>query len=191
MDYVCAPTTNHCFQPFKRDAKITGVYLIGNVFKMFSYIREASVVIWHIGTTFNTNHCTGTTPKADQFCKATRLYFNYFKVSPFSFIFIKRERYYIIYKCVYTVCVFLVETGQIDPILIERYNTPGFVGCLSRVQFNSVAPLKAALRSGLAARVSTHGILVPSNCGASPLTISPMASASDPWHLEAGRDTHR
>ncbi|KAM7378664.1 hypothetical protein PAMP_004273 [Pampus punctatissimus] len=77
------------------------------------------------------------------------------------------------------------ETGQIDPILIERYNTPGFVGCLSRVQLNSVAPLKAALRSGLAAPVSTHGILVPSNCGASPLTISPMASASDTWHLEA------
>lgn len=82
-----------------------------------------------------------------------------------------------------------VETGQIDPILIERYNTPGFVGCLSRVQFNSVAPLKAALRSGMAAPVSTHGILVPSNCGASPLTISPMASASDPWHIEAGRET--
>nr|XP_020507441.1 contactin-associated protein-like 2 [Labrus bergylta] len=77
------------------------------------------------------------------------------------------------------------ETGQIDPILIERYNTPGFVGCLSRVQLNSVAPLKAALRSGMAAPVSTHGILVPSNCGASPLTISPMASASDPWHIEA------
>lgn len=82
-----------------------------------------------------------------------------------------------------------VETGQIDPILIERYNTPGFVGCLSRVQFNSIAPLKAALRSGMAAPVSTHGILVPSNCGASPLTISPMASASDPWHIEAGRKT--
>ncbi|XP_062260924.1 contactin-associated protein-like 2b [Platichthys flesus] len=77
------------------------------------------------------------------------------------------------------------ETGQIDPILIERYNTPGFVGCLSRVQFNSVAPLKAALRLGQAAPVSTHGILVPSNCGASPLTISPMASAGDPWHIEA------
>ncbi|GLD61852.1 contactin-associated protein-like 2 [Lates japonicus] len=77
------------------------------------------------------------------------------------------------------------ETGQIDPIIIERYNTPGFEGCLSRVQFNSVAPLKAALRLGLSAPVSTHGILVPSNCGASPLTISPMASASDPWHIEA------
>ncbi|XP_024135915.1 contactin-associated protein-like 2b [Oryzias melastigma] len=76
------------------------------------------------------------------------------------------------------------ETGQIDPILIERYNTPGFVGCLSRVQFNSVAPLKAALRSGMTAPVSTLGILVPSNCGASPLTISPMSSAFDPWHSE-------
>ncbi|XP_033975452.1 contactin-associated protein-like 2 [Trematomus bernacchii] len=77
------------------------------------------------------------------------------------------------------------ETGQIDPILIERYNTPGFVGCLSRVQLNGVAPLKAALRLGPAAPVITHGILVPSNCGASPLTIFPMASASDPWHVEA------
>ncbi|XP_068197780.1 contactin-associated protein-like 2b [Antennarius striatus] len=77
------------------------------------------------------------------------------------------------------------ETGQIDHVLIERYNTPGFVGCLSRVQFNNIAPLKAALRSGLAAPVSTHGILVPSNCGASPLTISPMALANDPWHLKA------
>lgn len=87
--------------------------------------------------------------------------------------------------------VFLVETGQIDPILIERYNTPGFVGCLSGVQFNSVSPLKAALRSGQGAPVSTHGILVPSNCGASPLTISPISSGADPWHFEAGRDTQR
>ncbi|XP_017295428.1 contactin-associated protein-like 2b [Kryptolebias marmoratus] len=77
------------------------------------------------------------------------------------------------------------ETGQIDPILIERYNTPGFVGCLSRVQLNRVAPLKAALHSGTTAPVSTHGILVPSNCGASPLTISPMALVNDPWHIEA------
>lgn len=103
------------------------------------------------------------------------------------------------YVCMFLVRIILcfdgydhyVETGQIDPILIERYNTPGFVGCLSRVQLNGVAPLKAALRLGPAAPVSTHGILVPSNCGASPLTIFPMASASDPWHVEAGRDTDR
>ncbi|XP_035382266.1 contactin-associated protein-like 2a isoform X2 [Electrophorus electricus] len=78
------------------------------------------------------------------------------------------------------------ETGQIDPVLIQRYNTPGFVGCLSRVQFNSIAPLKAALRSRVSAPVSHQGKLVESNCGASPLTIPPMSAATDPWHLEGG-----
>uniref|UniRef100_A0A3Q2EHF9 Uncharacterized protein n=1 Tax=Cyprinodon variegatus TaxID=28743 RepID=A0A3Q2EHF9_CYPVA len=79
------------------------------------------------------------------------------------------------------------ETGQIDPILIERYNSPGFVGCLSRVQLNDVAPLKAALRSGMSAPVSIHGILVQSNCGASPLTIPPIPAAGDLWHMDSGR----
>ncbi|XP_047006175.1 contactin-associated protein-like 2 [Ictalurus punctatus] len=80
------------------------------------------------------------------------------------------------------------ETGPIDPVLIEKYNTPGFVGCLSRVQFNSVAPLKAALRSRLPVSVSHQGKLVESNCGASPLTVSPMSTNTDPWHLNAGAD---
>ncbi|PWA30838.1 hypothetical protein CCH79_00017332 [Gambusia affinis] len=80
----------------------------------------------------------------------------------------------------------LQETGQIDPILIEHYNSPGFVGCLSRVQLNNVAPLKAALRSGTTAPVSIHGILVQSNCGASPLTIPPIPLANDLWKIEAG-----
>ncbi|KAJ8406919.1 hypothetical protein AAFF_G00291950 [Aldrovandia affinis] len=77
------------------------------------------------------------------------------------------------------------ETGQIDPVLIDNYNTPGFVGCLSRVQFNGIAPLKAALRSRIAAPVSVQGKLVESNCGASPLTIPPMSAATDPWHLDS------
>uniref|UniRef100_A0A672KQF6 Contactin-associated protein-like 2 n=1 Tax=Sinocyclocheilus grahami TaxID=75366 RepID=A0A672KQF6_SINGR len=67
------------------------------------------------------------------------------------------------------------ETGQIDPVLIERYNTPGFVGCLSRVQFNRIAPLKAALRTGVPSTASIQGVLVESNCGASPLTVPPMS----------------
>uniref|UniRef100_A0A667Y9S5 Contactin associated protein 2 n=1 Tax=Myripristis murdjan TaxID=586833 RepID=A0A667Y9S5_9TELE len=70
------------------------------------------------------------------------------------------------------------ETGDIDAVLIERYNTPGFIGCLSRVQFNGVAPLKSALRTAV------QGKLVESNCGASPLTIPPMSAATDPWHAE-------
>ncbi|KAJ3594580.1 hypothetical protein NHX12_003887 [Muraenolepis orangiensis] len=77
------------------------------------------------------------------------------------------------------------KTGQIDPILIASYNTPGFVGCLSRVQFNGVAPLKAALRSSaVAAPVTTHGILVSSNCGAQPHIIAPLDAASDPWKMD-------
>lgn len=83
------------------------------------------------------------------------------------------------------------ETGPIDPVLIEKYNTPGFVGCLSRVQFNGVAPLKLALRSRVAAPVSIQGKLVESNCGATPLTISPMSAATDPWHLDSGRHNSR
>ncbi|XP_029003188.1 contactin-associated protein-like 2a isoform X1 [Betta splendens] len=89
------------------------------------------------------------------------------------------------------------ETGPVDPVLIERYNTPGFIGCLSRVQFNGIAPLKSALRAAAqpqgsptaappdrAAAASHQGKLVESNCGASPLTIPPMSAATDPWHLD-------
>uniref|UniRef100_A0A3Q1FPA6 Contactin associated protein 2 n=1 Tax=Acanthochromis polyacanthus TaxID=80966 RepID=A0A3Q1FPA6_9TELE len=76
------------------------------------------------------------------------------------------------------------ETGHIDPVLIERYNTPGFIGCLSRVQFNGAAPLKSALRPAAASPVSYQGKLVESNCGASPLTIPPMSAATDPWRLD-------
>ncbi|XP_051796270.1 contactin-associated protein-like 2a [Acanthochromis polyacanthus] len=93
------------------------------------------------------------------------------------------------------------ETGHIDPVLIERYNTPGFIGCLSRVQFNGAAPLKSALRAvtqaqstptagqpdkkpAAASPVSYQGKLVESNCGASPLTIPPMSAATDPWRLD-------
>lgn len=99
-----------------------------------------------------------------------------------------------------TVCL-CTETGPIDPVLIEQYNTPGFVGCLSRVQFNGVAPLKSALRKAAqalststggqadrqpvaASPVSYQGKLVESNCGASPLTIPPMSAATDPGHLD-------
>ncbi|XP_061095583.1 contactin-associated protein-like 2a [Conger conger] len=80
------------------------------------------------------------------------------------------------------------ETGHIDPVLIDKYNTPGFVGCLSRVQFNGIAPLKAALRSRIPAPVSIKGKLVESNCGASPLTIPPMSAATDPWHQDSGAE---
>uniref|UniRef100_A0A8C2ZWY4 Contactin associated protein family member 5 n=1 Tax=Cyclopterus lumpus TaxID=8103 RepID=A0A8C2ZWY4_CYCLU len=42
----------------------------------------------------------------------------------------------------------------------------GFVGCLSSVQFNHVAPLKAALTNRGSSLVTVRGPLVQSNCGA-------------------------
>uniref|UniRef100_A0A8C1XNP7 Contactin associated protein like 2b n=1 Tax=Cyprinus carpio TaxID=7962 RepID=A0A8C1XNP7_CYPCA len=86
---------------------------------------------------------------------------------------------------IFCFCLCLSETGQIDPVLIERYNTPGFVGCLSRVQFNRIAPLKAALRTGVPSTASIQGVLVESNCGASPLTVPPMSAVFDPWHTDS------
>uniref|UniRef100_A0ACB8FTV5 Contactin-associated protein-like 2 n=1 Tax=Sphaerodactylus townsendi TaxID=933632 RepID=A0ACB8FTV5_9SAUR len=80
------------------------------------------------------------------------------------------------------------ELGAIDEE-IRKYNTPGFSGCLSRVQFNQVAPLKAALRpTNISSRVHTEGHLVESNCGANPLTIQPMSSVTDPWHADSARN---
>ncbi|KAM8980872.1 contactin-associated protein-like 2 [Sarcophilus harrisii] len=79
----------------------------------------------------------------------------------------------------------VIETGKIDQE-IHKYNTPGFTGCLSRVQFNQIAPLKAALRpTNASSQVHIQGELVESNCGASPLTIPPMSAATDPWHLDS------
>ncbi|XP_010144970.1 PREDICTED: contactin-associated protein-like 2 [Eurypyga helias] len=77
------------------------------------------------------------------------------------------------------------QIGKIDQD-IYKYNTPGFTGCLSRVQFNQIAPLKAALRpTNTSSHVHIQGELVESNCGASPLTIPPMSAATDPWHLDS------
>uniref|UniRef100_A0A6Q2ZA45 Contactin associated protein 2 n=1 Tax=Esox lucius TaxID=8010 RepID=A0A6Q2ZA45_ESOLU len=94
------------------------------------------------------------------------------------------------------------ETGVVDPVLIEHYNTPGFIGCLSRVEFNGIAPLKTALRTPVtdtptdrvldratdSQPASYQGKLVESNCGASPLTIPPMSAATDPWRVDSGAE---
>uniref|UniRef100_A0A8C4T9N3 Contactin-associated protein-like 5 n=1 Tax=Erpetoichthys calabaricus TaxID=27687 RepID=A0A8C4T9N3_ERPCA len=43
----------------------------------------------------------------------------------------------------------------------------GFIGCLSSVQFNQIAPLKAALHQQAGALVTVKGHLLESNCGSS------------------------
>uniref|UniRef100_A0A2K5KD93 EGF-like domain-containing protein n=1 Tax=Colobus angolensis palliatus TaxID=336983 RepID=A0A2K5KD93_COLAP len=82
----------------------------------------------------------------------------------------------------------VMETGVIDPE-IQRYNTPGFSGCLSGVRFNNVAPLKTHFRTPrpmtaeLAEALRVQGELSESNCGAMPRLISEVPPELDPWYL--------
>uniref|UniRef100_A0A8C7CJ10 Contactin-associated protein-like 4 n=1 Tax=Oncorhynchus kisutch TaxID=8019 RepID=A0A8C7CJ10_ONCKI len=59
-----------------------------------------------------------------------------------------------------------VQSGELDPE-IARLNSQGFSGCLSVVQFNSVAPLKAALLYPNTSPVIVIGSLAESTCGSS------------------------
>lgn len=83
------------------------------------------------------------------------------------------------------------ETGVIDPE-IQRYNTPGFSGCLSGVRFNNVAPLKTHFRTPrpmtaeLAEALRVQGELSESNCGAMPRLFSEVPPELDPWYLPPG-----
>lgn len=83
------------------------------------------------------------------------------------------------------------ETGVIDPE-IQRYNTPGFSGCLSGVRFNNVAPLKTHFRTPrpmtaeLAEALRVQGELSESNCGAMPRLVSEVPPELDPWYLPPG-----
>ena len=83
------------------------------------------------------------------------------------------------------------ETGVIDPE-IQRYNTPGFSGCLSGVRFNNVAPLKTHFRTPrpmtaeLAEALRVQGDLSESNCGARPRLFSEVPPELDPWYLPPG-----
>uniref|UniRef100_S4RR51 Contactin associated protein 2a n=1 Tax=Petromyzon marinus TaxID=7757 RepID=S4RR51_PETMA len=79
---------------------------------------------------------------------------------------------------------------------VQQANVQGFVGCLSRVQFNSAAPLKAALRqrslyieqhssspAPIASPVFVQGRLVESTCMALSMTTVPPTTSTDLWSL--------
>ncbi|XP_069580049.1 contactin-associated protein-like 5 isoform X1 [Brachyistius frenatus] len=55
---------------------------------------------------------------------------------------------------------------------VVQAGSKGFIGCLSSVQFNHVAPLKAALLNHGSSLVTLRGPLVQSNCGALADSIS-------------------
>ncbi|KAG9477540.1 hypothetical protein GDO78_002767, partial [Eleutherodactylus coqui] len=78
----------------------------------------------------------------------------------------------------------LLDNPMLDPE-ISNANSIGFIGCLSSVQYNQVAPLKAALRHPSLAPVTVSGSLTECNCGSiteSDLsTITTTYSSSDPF----------
>nr|XP_034955725.1 contactin-associated protein-like 4 [Zootoca vivipara] len=60
----------------------------------------------------------------------------------------------------------ILENSDVDPDTMKA-NSQGFVGCLSSVQFNHIAPLKAALHHSSSAPVTVKGHFTQSNCGTS------------------------
>ncbi|XP_068023182.1 contactin-associated protein 1 isoform X1 [Melanerpes formicivorus] len=78
----------------------------------------------------------------------------------------------------------VMETGVIDPE-IQRYNTPGFSGCLSGVKFNTLVPLKAIFRpTSVLQPYSIRGELVESSCASMlPLTTILIPPEMDPWYM--------
>nr|XP_021512328.1 contactin-associated protein-like 5 [Meriones unguiculatus] len=78
----------------------------------------------------------------------------------------------------------VTETLGLDPE-VARANTLGFVGCLSSVQYNHIAPLKAALRHASIAPVTVQGTLTESSCGSLMDTdvdaVTTVHSSSDPF----------
>ncbi|XP_028629685.1 contactin-associated protein like 5-1 isoform X3 [Grammomys surdaster] len=58
----------------------------------------------------------------------------------------------------------VTDTLDLDPEVAQA-NTLGFIGCLSSVQYNHIAPLKAALRHASIAPVTVQKTLTESSCG--------------------------
>ncbi|TRY60719.1 hypothetical protein DNTS_016450 [Danionella cerebrum] len=72
---------------------------------------------------------------------------------------------------------------------VAQAGSRGFVGCFSSVQYNHVAPLKAALLNRGSSLVSMRGNLLESNCGALA-DLSTSVSRLDPGE-EVGKDNER
>ncbi|XP_051003187.1 contactin-associated protein-like 5 [Acomys russatus] len=78
----------------------------------------------------------------------------------------------------------VTETHGLDAD-IAGANTLGFVGCLSSVQYNHIAPLKAALRHASIAPVTVRGALTESSCASlvdsNVNAVTTVHSSSDPF----------
>lgn len=62
--------------------------------------------------------------------------------------------------------VWLTENSDVDEETMKA-NSQGFIGCLSSVQFNHIAPLKSALHHSSSAPIIVKGRFTESSCGTS------------------------
>ncbi|OCT62732.1 contactin-associated protein 1 [Xenopus laevis] len=77
----------------------------------------------------------------------------------------------------------VVETGIIDSE-VQKFNTPGFSGCLADVRFNNITPIRDIFRpSDSVGIISVKGSLVESNCAAMPMQIVHIPYDMDPWYM--------
>ncbi|XP_052056206.1 contactin-associated protein like 5-3 isoform X2 [Apodemus sylvaticus] len=78
----------------------------------------------------------------------------------------------------------VTETLELDPYVASA-NSLGFAGCLSSVQYNHIAPLKAVLRQASIAPVIVQGTLRESSCGSmvdsDVNAVTTVYSSSDPF----------
>ncbi|NP_001041338.2 contactin-associated protein like 5-2 precursor [Rattus norvegicus] len=78
----------------------------------------------------------------------------------------------------------VTETLGLDP-RVARANSLGFIGCLSSVQYNHIAPLKAALRHASIAPATVQGSLREFSCGSmvdsDVNAVTTVYSSSDPF----------
>uniref|UniRef100_A0A673KRS7 Contactin-associated protein-like 5 n=1 Tax=Sinocyclocheilus rhinocerous TaxID=307959 RepID=A0A673KRS7_9TELE len=77
------------------------------------------------------------------------------------------QTYIILNKQSLTCMLFFFQTGSdVLDDEVAHAGSKGFIGCFSSVQYNHVAPLKAALLNRGSSLVSIRGHLLESNCGA-------------------------
>ncbi|KAM4622442.1 contactin-associated protein 1 [Discoglossus pictus] len=77
----------------------------------------------------------------------------------------------------------VMETGPMDSE-VQKFNTPGFRGCLADVRFNNITPIRDIFRpSNSGAVITVKGSLVESNCAAMPMPLVLMPFDMDPWYM--------
>ncbi|XP_044517258.1 contactin-associated protein-like 4 isoform X5 [Gracilinanus agilis] len=79
----------------------------------------------------------------------------------------------------------ILDNSDVDQETMKA-SSQGFTGCLSSVQFNHIAPLKAALYHASSAPVTVKGHVAESNCGALTGAESPLSETTHSFADHSG-----